>query len=481
MSLAPPRFSIEGVVLGRNDDYEPDWTDRLYGSLRYNRELLASRGVDYRVAFVEWNPPQGKPLLAPALTKEFPFLRAIIIDAAVHAELCTADDLTMMLNFAYNPALRTSTADYCLITSGDLFFGRALADRIATGLEPGVLYRAERVNIREELGVMEPVASVIEDPANIVSVNTCTEPPYDEPPYRHACGDFLLVDRVTMAGLRGFDESIRFARLHLDSRFAFTAMRADLGCELLGRIYHINHGNAYSNLGESYPGRRYDYDEDLPYINPPDWGLARMTWAREDDRTWRISLPRPAAVDAMLPPLTPAEVARANDITRRLIARREAAQPSRPRVDLPVRSSDLGLQNFKVQPEWPGARIQPEADGLVATTVEAPWGYSAWMRLSEQVAPSDEDWGWIHVRATALKGSAAIAVLQNNQALRERLVPVREPAADIWLPVPRSGAFALMVRNAGGPGASQIRLESVKLVSQQKAPLRLEELLLSPR
>ncbi len=35
-----------------------------------------------------------------------------------------------------------------------------------------------------------------------------------------------MVDRATMNGLRGFDEGISFARLHLDSRFCYNAMAA---------------------------------------------------------------------------------------------------------------------------------------------------------------------------------------------------------------------------------------------------------------
>lgn len=480
MSAARPRFSIEGVVLGRNDDYEPGWTDRLYGSLRYNHELFAARGVDYRVAFVEWNPPEGRPLLSPDLTKAFPFLRAIIIDAAVHQALCTADDLTMMLNFAYNPALRTSTADYCLITSGDLFFGRALADRIARGLAPGFLYRAERVNIREELADRAPDVSVIEDPGNIVSVDTCSEPPYDTPPYTHASGDFLMVDRVTMAGLRGFDESIRFARLHLDSRFCRTAMLADLDCELLGRIYHINHRNAYSNRPNDYPGRRYAFEANLPYLNPPDWGLARMAWTREDDRTWRVGLPVRSAEDAMPPGLTGNEITRADEITRRLVERREHVHPDQPLADAPISSKDIGLEGLRSLPHWTGAATEHGAGTATVTSVDAPWGHSAEMLLTAPSAGSDTEWMWLHVRATPMEGAVGVGIAQNYETVHERFLSAREAVNEVWLPLPR-GRSALIIRNGADAGPSRIRVESLTVVSQPKQPIPREQFLLSPR
>ena len=100
-----PSFSIEAIVIGRNDDYEPNWFSRLKSCLAYNRQLFAGSRVDYRVAFVEWNPLEDRPLLAHNLVEEFSFVRAIVVDAAVHERLCESDELTVMLNFAYNAGL----------------------------------------------------------------------------------------------------------------------------------------------------------------------------------------------------------------------------------------------------------------------------------------------------------------------------------------------------------------------------------------
>src|SRR5215217_3551356 len=103
--MIQPGLEIEAVILGRNDDYEPGWADKLHASIRYNRSLFEAHGLDLRVAFVEWNPPAGRPLLAPDLVARYPFVRGLVIDAAIHEHLCESPDLQMMLNFAYNPAL----------------------------------------------------------------------------------------------------------------------------------------------------------------------------------------------------------------------------------------------------------------------------------------------------------------------------------------------------------------------------------------
>src|SRR5690242_9113181 len=111
--------TIEAIILGRNDDYEPGWSDRLQAVLTYNHARLASTGFDYRAVFVEWNPPPDRPLLSPQLVARFPFVRGIVVEADVHKSLSRGRQ-AMMMNFPVNAAIRTSDADFLVITGGDI-------------------------------------------------------------------------------------------------------------------------------------------------------------------------------------------------------------------------------------------------------------------------------------------------------------------------------------------------------------------------
>lgn len=459
---------IEGVVLGRNDDYEPDWHGRLKASLAYNRRLFEQAGIDYRVAFVEWNPPAGRPLLGPDLVARFPFLRAIVIDAMVHQRLCQAQNLSMMLNFPYNSALRTSAADYCLITSGDLFFGRALVAEIAKGLASGCLYRAERVNIRANLPFATATPLMIEDPDVIEQVDTCSEPPYNVPPYTNASGDFLMVDRATMTGLRGFDESVLNARLHLDSRFCVTAMAAQLDCRLLGRIFHINHGNSYRNRGSDYPGERYDHEDGLPYLNPPSWGLAEYAWLPLSERLWRVSLPETPGGVRLPADMAPAVAQAADRVTRRLAEIRRTLQPKRPAPGHVEVAATYSPVAFKAYPYWHGATVEP-APGQAATitTSRAPWGNSAILDL-EGAVPETQDgtWRWVKLIIGQLSGEVAVSIVRGEDILVQTLSA--ESRHTLWLRTP-PGSQAILVRNGEQAGPSRLEIESVELLSQASA------------
>ncbi len=284
------RFSLEMTIAGRNDDYEPDWANRLRQVLAYNAQLFDNSNVDFRVVFVEWNPPTDRPLLSPTLIREFPFVRAITVDRRIHLELAEVKHLSIMLNFAINAGLRTSSSDFSLISGGDVFLGTKLARRIKRkGLKTGCLYRAERVDVNPRVAGGRPSGKAIEDQRNIIRICHCTQPPFDKPPYVNACGDFILMDRKSFGQIRGFDESVRKARVHLDTRCCLTALARGLDCRLIGQIFHLDHAHSWASSSDRYPHLAYDHLSNIPYENASTWGLADREWSLEGNRLHHVS------------------------------------------------------------------------------------------------------------------------------------------------------------------------------------------------
>jgi hypothetical protein len=451
--------SIEAVVLGRNDEYEPDWNAKLFASLAYNRRLFERSAVDFRVAFVEWNPPAGRPLLAPALIERFPFVRVIVVDPRIHQQLCEDPNLQIMINFGCNAALRSSSADFSLITGGDEFFGSALARKIlADGLRPGCLYRAERVNVREDLDFTNATPSELERSDNVVSIDAS-----DGPPYTNACGDFLLLDRETMCGLRGLDETVRGARLHLDSRFVLNAMLAEADCEMLGRIYHVNHRKSYRNMADSYPGRGYRWDLGLPYLNAPDWGLEGFDWRVAGERLSRVGL-RDAATTAS--PERRSAGGRAAAVFDRLEAVRRATQPESPQGFPDAGSVEIELKRLATYEPW-GSTLGARTGVLVLETAAQQWAYAAALPLDD-VPRSADRWYWILLELAVREGSIGIGFLtQTADLIGERFVTSGE-AQKIAIPVP-AGAKTLLLRNVEpGNARSVVALLGAKLVDASK-------------
>lgn len=77
------RPSVTAVVAGRNDDYMPDFAERLAATIDWNSRYLAQETI-----FVEWNPPADRELLSPRLVQRFPGLRGFVVSREIHQELC---------------------------------------------------------------------------------------------------------------------------------------------------------------------------------------------------------------------------------------------------------------------------------------------------------------------------------------------------------------------------------------------------------
>jgi hypothetical protein len=466
-------FSIDAVMMGRNDEYEPRWNEKLMASIAYNRALFDGSRVDYRVTFVEWNPPPDRPLLAPVLVDRFPYLRAIVVEPEVHAALCESSQ-AIMLNFSLNCGLRTSTSDYCLISAGDLFIGSQLAAYIkGLGLIRNCLYRAERVNIRPDLDFTLVTPAVVEAASSIASIDTCTEPPFDVPPYFHACGDFLLTDRLSMLGIRGFDEGIRFARLHLDSRFCATATAAGLHTNLAGQIFHISHAKSYTNQLDSYQDKPYAYQQGLPYLNSPQWGLADHAWERKGERSWYVRRPAGAGDGGAIPfDISPQEREQINAVTRKIIARKNEQPAMAPDSERPFEARPVPIRKIRTLREWGDVRIE-YGSSTVVETVAAPWGFSATLDIAKAIRrlKGDRFDVFVEIDAEAVRGVIGLGLLSDYRLGSEIYLAPSDGRRRRYIGIAGS-EDSLLIRNAAlGNQRSAISVHGVRIVRQRKSAM----------
>lgn len=461
------RFSLEAVILGRNDEYEPNWTENLYAVIAYNRARFEGSNVDFRVAFVEWNPPEGKPLLSPGLLETFPFLRAIVIEPEVHRALCTAPDLQIMINFGFNAGFRTCDADFTMTTCGDDFWGEDTCRRIREeGLEPSHLYRALRVNVKRDLPFTSMQPTELESPSNVVLVDSWDEYPYNRPPYTRACGDFSLTDSGTMFAIGGMDESVREARLHLDSRLCVSVMGVVEDCVKLGSIYHITHTNSY-RFQRRAKGRLYVWDQGLPYVNPPDWGLAEFTWHRIDDRYYRVTLPVPGAPRSVPERLPPEARLRAEAVRACLLGIRDSLHPESPLRQASKIPGATSFLHVAGSPDW-GATVQHAGNRLWIETAPTQWAYAALFPITRNGDFHDDWWYWIRANLQVEDGSISIAVVDDAMnILHDRFVH-RGSEEQVYIPLPSSGRYVLIRNIDDNESRSILIMSDLEVVAHPK-------------
>src|SRR5215470_6494606 len=91
MRNGSPRPPLAAVTVGRNDDYMPDFRERLLATVAWNTKYLVSEFV-----FIEWNPPPDRELLSIELAKKFDCVRAYVVPAEIHQRVCQNRNINLL-------------------------------------------------------------------------------------------------------------------------------------------------------------------------------------------------------------------------------------------------------------------------------------------------------------------------------------------------------------------------------------------------
>jgi hypothetical protein len=265
----------------------------------------------------------GRRLLAEALVARLPFWdRAYVVDPAWHAAISTNPRLQFMEFFAKNVAARRSKADAVLTTNSDVFLSEALVARLAAApLEDEHVYRAVRHDVDRHCDWRRGGEGVLANPKHHLRVNQLTAPEFS-----NAAGDFLLLTTPTFQRLRGFNETVRYAKIHKDGQFCHRAWIEGLTFETLGPIWHLDHDGSYSNVGVLHGAPDAPYGPEWAwrdtYRNPASWGVSAaveestggaITWLRVPATGAVVAAHAAAASDA--PAIDPEALARATTST----------------------------------------------------------------------------------------------------------------------------------------------------------------------
>jgi hypothetical protein len=297
-----PYLSI--VLTGRNDNFGGDFNQRLFSALSYNHCLLADAHVEYEVVFVEWRPVPERILLADLIRDQLPDLEPHLttyeVDERYHAAFTQNPRLQFHEFIAKNVGIRHALGSYVLVTNTDIYLSRDIVNTIAKQLlRPMVLYRATRLDLKSWLDGANIDESVLTDPRNQAAFNVL-KPPH----LTNAAGDFLLLDRYSFHALRGFNEVVRFAKIHIDANFCFHArahglLIADTGA----RVYHVGEGT-FRAQRRSYRDRPAEapwgdnWRKQMLYDNPPNWGLGDAPVVARSERHFKVEFD-----DRAVPPL----------------------------------------------------------------------------------------------------------------------------------------------------------------------------------
>ncbi|HEV2765499.1 MAG TPA: hypothetical protein VGV38_21125 [Pyrinomonadaceae bacterium] len=271
--LRPP--TVCAVFAGRNDDFVPDNEERVRAVVEWNSRVLCDE-----VIFVEWNPLPDRPLLSEKLTKDYANLRCYVVPAEIHARVSTNPRMPVMEYHAKNVGIRRAVSDYVCGTNSDILWDMDVK-RTRWLLDERLVFRTRRVELRWDGSA--PRQEYLRDPRNRVEYRGGWRQEL-----AYGCGDFTLAHRSLWHRARGYDESLTGERISCDGRGLMQLIKLGGRPVHMGHHYHLFHGTSSVASGHGSHGEIFKYWENLPYENPPEWGLGDCAEEEVAERVWKL-------------------------------------------------------------------------------------------------------------------------------------------------------------------------------------------------
>jgi hypothetical protein len=148
------------VATSRNDNHGGYLTQRMQHFVDGFVEQCKRHGLRAELILVEWNPPADRVPLAEELRWPQDLgpceIRIVTVPREVHAQLAHADQLPLFQMIAKNVGVRRARGRFVLATNIDILFSDEAIVFMRDRLEPGCLYRADRLDVPTELPVGAP-------------------------------------------------------------------------------------------------------------------------------------------------------------------------------------------------------------------------------------------------------------------------------------------------------------------------------------
>ncbi len=267
-----PRPDITAVVVGRNDDYMPDFRERLEATISWNFKYLVNE-----VIFVEWNPPEDRELLATKLTKKFEKLRAFVVPPEHHRRICANDKIKLLEYHAKNVGIRRAHSEWILSTNADAAVGLDTITKLLEGpLEPSVIWTAQRIDIPWRENKQRTIGLLGSSRYRRIG-------PYDP----LGTGEFCLGSKNLWHRARGFDEEMVRHRIGCDVRGTAQMVAHGGSIRRVGAVLHLTHPTSCTESIQPHHGELAT-PEGVPYKNPDDWGLGNCQEVELSERVWEL-------------------------------------------------------------------------------------------------------------------------------------------------------------------------------------------------
>ncbi len=270
------KFSM--VVVGRNDNYGGDFTERLRVTMDWNYHHVPNCELIY----VEWNNIPDRPSDTEWISQRYPNSKCFIVPNEIHQDYCTSPKIPVMEYFAKNLGIREASNEWVFCVNADVFLGfNALKNM--TSLNKEYVYGTHYNNIKWEGGDLTD--KYITDKKYLLNQFAAGDL------MGAAVGNFILAHRDSWLLNKGYDEAQKSSRIGMDRNGIMMLYHMGVKPMVIGDHYHLDHnesaikGTANATHGETSVIKSL---ANIPYDNGPNWGLAQYPRQTIAARVWQL-------------------------------------------------------------------------------------------------------------------------------------------------------------------------------------------------
>jgi hypothetical protein len=269
------KFSM--VVVGRNDNYGGDFSERLKATIDWNYNHVPGCELIY----IEWNRIGDKPSDTEWISKRYPNSKCFIVPNSIHQLYSTNPKIPMMEYFAKNMGIREASNDWVFVINADVFLGLNTIKNMRH-LNKKYVYGTHYKNINWDGG--EITDKYINDPQYTINLFST------DAILKAVVGNFILTHKDNWLLSGGYDEALADSRLGVDTNGLYQLLHKGIKPMVLGDHYHLDHNESRikginTTTHGSFTVAGFN---NIPFQNPKDWGLQKFEKVQLSANVWEL-------------------------------------------------------------------------------------------------------------------------------------------------------------------------------------------------
>ncbi|MDX2003050.1 MAG: hypothetical protein SFW35_11495 [Chitinophagales bacterium] len=277
---ASPKETVDKVsivVVGRNDNYGGDFSDRLRATIDWNYGHIPNAELIY----VEWNTIADRPSDTEWISKRYPNSKCFIVPNDIHLLYNTNPKIPMMEYHAKNVGIRQASNNWIGLINADVFLAENTIANMAA-LSKSHIYGTHYINIKWKGEVLTK---------EFLSNKKIVLHQFSTDKVLHSVvGNFIMTHRDNWWKATGYDERLTDVRDGVDTNGLRQLQYMGLKPMVIGDHYHLDHNESRIYGFNETHGNNRDFNkaitENIPYKNKDNWGLADFPKKQIAENIW---------------------------------------------------------------------------------------------------------------------------------------------------------------------------------------------------